>query len=75
MRNGLRGKLVIALEPENLENTVFGQLLPSLLTEVVPPQLLPDTADDGTNPQDNPLGLQVVTDFGAVNKTIEPGTV
>ena len=39
--------------------------------EVVPPQLLSDAADDSSDAQDNPLGLQIVTDFGVVNDTIE----
>jgi len=61
-----------AVEPEHLENTVFGQILPAILTEIVPPQLLPEDADDSSDAQDNPLGLQVVTDFGVVNETFEP---
>ena len=61
-----------AVEPEQLEDTVFGQILPALLTEVVPPQLLPDDADNSGDAQNNPLGLQVVTDFGVVNDTYEP---
>jgi hypothetical protein len=61
-----------AVEPEHLDDTVFGQIMPALMYEVVPPQLLPDSADDSSDAQDNPLGLQVVTDFGVVNETIEP---
>ncbi|MFT3701514.1 MAG: hypothetical protein QM802_04050 [Agriterribacter sp.] len=61
-----------AVEPEHLEDTVFGQILPALLTEVVPPQLLPDGSDNSADAQDNPLGLQVVTDFGVVNDTYVP---
>ena len=59
-----------AVEPEHLEDSLLGQILPGILTEIVPPQLRPD--DDNDNPQDNPLGLQVVTDFGVVNETFEP---
>ena len=58
-----------AVEPEHLEDSVFGQILPALLTEVVPPQLLPGDADNSGNAQNNPLGLQVVTDIGVVNDT------
>jgi len=61
-----------AVEPEHLEDTVFGQILPALLTEVVPPQLLPGDGDNSGNAQNNPLGLQVVTDFGVVNDTYVP---
>lgn len=61
-----------AVEPEHLEDTVFGQILPALLTEVVPPQLLPGDADNSADAQNNPLGLQVVTDFGVVNDTFVP---
>ena len=58
-----------AVEPEHLEDTVFGQILPGILTEIVPPQLLPEGGGDSGDAQDNPLGLQVVTDFGIVNDT------
>ena len=64
-----------AVEPEHLEDTVFGQLLPALLTEVVPPQLLPGNAENSGEAQNNPLGLQVVTDFGIVNDTYVPEEV
>ena len=60
-----------AVEPGHLEDTVFGQILPGLLTEVVPPQLLPAGGNSG-DAQNNPLGLQVVTDFGVVNDTYVP---
>lgn len=60
------------VEPEHLEDTVFGQILPALLTEVVPPQLLPSDADNSGDAQNNPLGLQVVTDIGVVNDTYIP---
>lgn len=63
-----------AVEPEHLEDTVFGQILPAIMTEIVPPQLLPEGSDDSGDAQDNPLGLQVVTDFGTVNDTYEPET-
>ena len=63
-----------AVEPEHLEDTVFGQILPAIMTEIVPPQLLPADSDDSSDAQDNPLGLQVVTDFGVVNNTYEPET-
>jgi hypothetical protein len=63
-----------AVEPEHLEDTVFGQILPALLTEVVPPQLLPEGSDNSADAQNNPLGLQVVTDFGVVNDTHVPET-
>ncbi len=61
-----------AVEPEHLEDTVFGQILPAIMTEIVPPALLPGDAGDNGDAQDNPLGLQVVTDFGVVNKTYDP---
>jgi hypothetical protein len=61
-----------AVEPEHLEDTVFGQILPALLTEVVPPQLLPSNGDNSGDAQNNPLGLQVVTDLGVVNDTYVP---
>jgi hypothetical protein len=57
-----------AVEPEHLEETVLGQVLPGILTEIVPPQL---RLEDEDEPQDNPLGHQVVTDFGVVNETYE----
>ncbi|MGI9541757.1 MAG: hypothetical protein ACR2MX_00780, partial [Cyclobacteriaceae bacterium] len=63
-----------AVEPEQLEETVFGQILPGIMTEIVPPQLLPEGGDDSADAQNNPLGLQVVTDFGVVNDTYEPET-
>jgi hypothetical protein len=63
-----------AVEPDHLEDTVFGQILPAIMTEIVPPQLLPEDSDDSADAQDNPLGLQVVTDFGVVNNTYEPET-
>lgn len=61
-----------AVEPEHLEDTVFGQILPALLTEIVPPQLLPEDGDDSSDAEGNPLGMQVVTDFGVNNDTYEP---
>jgi len=60
-----------AVEPEQLENTVFGQILPGIMNEVVPPQLLPDDADDSGEAQNNPMGRQVITDFRVVNDTYE----
>lgn len=61
-----------AVEPEHLDDTVFGQILPGIMMEIVPPQLLPEDGEDSGDAQDNPLGLQVVTDFGVVNDTYEP---
>jgi len=61
-----------AVEPEHLESTVFGQILPGILPEIVPPQFLPDDAENSDDAQGNPLGLQVVTDFGVVNDTYVP---
>jgi len=60
-----------AVEPEHLEDTVFGQVLPGIMTEIVPPQLLSEGGDDSGDAQENPLGLQVVTDFGVVNSTYD----
>ena len=45
-----------AVEPDHLENSVFGQVLPAVISEVVPPQLRPDEFY-------NPLGTQVVLDY------------
>ena len=45
-----------AVEPDHLEQSVFGQILPAVVAEVVPPQV----AEDGYA---NPLGTQVVMDF------------
>ena len=63
-----------AVEPEHLEDTVFGQILPGIMTEIVPPQLLPEDGEDSGDAQNNPLGLQVVTDFGVVNDTYQTET-
>lgn len=59
-----------AVEPEHLENTVFGQIVPGILTEIVPPQLLPPPEET----ESNPLGYQVVTDFKVNNDTYVPET-
>jgi hypothetical protein len=58
-----------AVEPEQLENTFLGQILPGILTEIVPPQLMPEEGTEGTGESDNPLGMQVVTDFKVNNDT------
>lgn len=49
-----------AVEPDHLENTIFAQALPAILSEVVPPQVRADMETEG---QSNPLGAQVVLDF------------
>jgi hypothetical protein len=59
-----------AVEPEHLENTVFGQIVPGILTEIVPPQLIPPPEET----ESNPLGYQVVTDFKVNNDTYVPET-
>lgn len=59
-----------AVEPEHLENTVFGQIVPGMLTEIVPPQLIPPPEET----ESNPLGYQVVTDFKVNNDTYVPET-
>ncbi len=58
-----------AVEPEQLEDTVFGHVLPGIMHEIVPPQLLPDDAEDSGDAQGNPMGRQVITDFRVVNDT------
>src|SRR5690606_869740 len=52
------------VEPDQLEQSVLGQVLPAIVAEVVPPQISPmfDTDDDVHK---NPLGSQVVLDFEA----------
>jgi len=60
-----------AVEPEQLENTVFGQILPGIMNEIIPPQLLPKDAEDSGDAQNNPMGRQVITDFRVVNDTYE----
>ncbi len=45
-----------AVEPEHLDKSVFGQVLPTIISEVVPPEL----KADGFR---NPLGTQVVLDY------------
>ena len=45
-----------AVEPDHLEGSAFGQLLPAIVSEVVPPQLREDQFS-------NPLGTQVVLDY------------
>lgn len=58
-----------AVEPEQLEDTAFGQILPGIMNEIVPPQLLPQDANDSGDAQGNPMGRQVITDFRVVNDT------
>ena len=48
-----------AVEPEHIDKTMFSQLLPTLLGEVVPAEMQDATI--------NPLGVQVVVDFAANN--------
>jgi hypothetical protein len=55
-----------AVEPEHLEDTVFGQILPGILMEIVPPT----SSGVSFDPTDNPLGMQVVTDFKVNNETV-----
>ena len=45
-----------AVEPEHLDQSIFGQILPAIISEVVPPEL----KADGYR---NPLGTQVVLDY------------
>ena len=56
-----------AVEPDHLEESIFAQILPMVISEVAPPQLreYDDDEDDGTDekPFRNPLGTQVVMDF------------
>ena len=56
-----------AVEPEHLEQTYVGQILPGFMYEVVPP------APGDVVPQDDSdaLGWQVVTNLKANNDTIE----
>jgi hypothetical protein len=61
-----------AVEPEHLENTVFGQILPGILTEIVPPNFV-EAGDEGAGDA-NPLWYQVVTDFKFNNDTYEEET-
>jgi hypothetical protein len=49
-----------AVEPDHLENTIFAQALPAIMSEVVPPQVRVEMGDGGSR---NPLGAQVVLDF------------
>lgn len=52
------------VEPDHLEQSLLGQVLPAIVAEVVPPQIssMFDTDDDVHT---NPLGSQVVLDFEA----------
>ena len=52
-----------AVEPDHLEKSRYAQMLPAIMSEVVPPELRDETST-------NPLGTQVVTDF-AENKLPE----
>ena len=47
-----------AVDPDHIEESVFGQVLPAVVSEVVPPQLR-QHSDTFTNP----LGTQVVLDY------------
>jgi len=49
-----------AVEPDHLENTIFAQALPAIMSEVVPPQVRVEMGEGETR---NPLGAQVVMDF------------
>ena len=53
------------VEPDHLENSIFGQILPSIISEVVPPQLLDsEEGEEGEEEgEQNVLGAQVVLDF------------
>ncbi|MEM9917753.1 MAG: hypothetical protein AAF990_06635 [Bacteroidota bacterium] len=54
-----------AVEPDHLEESLFAQVLPTVFSEVAPPQLrqYDDNEEDGDRPFSNPLGTQVVMDF------------
>lgn len=58
-----------SVEPEQLENSVFGQILPGIMNEIIPPQLLPKDDDDSGDARGNPMGRQVITDFRVGNDT------
>jgi len=60
-----------AVEPEQLEDTVFGQVLPGIMNEIIPPQLLPEDAENSGDAQENSMGRQVITDFRVVNDTFK----
>ncbi len=54
-----------AVEPDHLDDSIFAQILPSIISEVAPPQAR-EYDDDNTvtdKPFSNPLGTQVVMDF------------
>ena len=53
-----------AVEPDHLDQSPLSHILPSILSEVVPPQM---RGDDDTNP----LGVQVVMDFAFAQKITE----
>jgi len=53
-----------AVEPDHLDQSPLSHILPSILSEVVPPQV---RGDDDTNP----LGVQVVMDFAFAQKVTE----
>lgn len=61
-----------AVEPEHLEDTIFGQLIPGILTEIVPPQFIPTEEEDPDDVVNNPMGRQVVTDLKVNNETYKP---
>ena len=54
-----------AVEPDHLDNSIFAQVLPMILSEVAPPQTrqYADDEDAQEKPYHNPLGTQVVMDF------------
>ncbi len=47
------------VEPDHLENSMFGQVLPAIVTEVIPPQIIGEEDDD----DENLMGSQVILDF------------
>ncbi|MEM9929485.1 MAG: hypothetical protein AAF840_06685, partial [Bacteroidota bacterium] len=54
-----------AVEPDHLENSPFAQVIPTIVSEVVPPQARNYEDDSGQSGAtwNNPLGTQVVMDF------------
>jgi hypothetical protein len=54
-----------AVEPDHIDDSLFAQVLPAIVSEVAPPQVREYDEDDGADdkPYRNPLGTQVIMDF------------
>ncbi|RMG72414.1 MAG: hypothetical protein D6722_05465, partial [Bacteroidetes bacterium] len=60
----LRLAKVRAVEPAQIDQSRYAQLLPAIVAEAIPPQIQAQDDDDGQSP----VGIQVVLDFGTNNQ-------